>query len=363
LSLAQLAQAGENAREGDCGQGAMARVMTTRGLGPVALAASLLGGYVASVLFSFFMSRLGGHDATLWTANGFLAGALILLQGRWRIGVAALCLASKAAISLAIGDHPARALLNPVINLLEAGLAAWLAVTFCGATSRRLSLRNLTLLLVGAIAPAALFGGVLGAVSNALSQGQPLIEGWLGWAVSGGLGLVIVLPALLLVTKVRQYRDFDRSSLEVAALLVALSGLTGAVFYQDDLPLQFIIFPTLTLVAFRLGPPGAAVGGFLVAIISLPLVMTGHGPAMLSPVLDPASRIQLTEVVVAAAVFTGVVSAAALADQLRLKRLMIARDRAARAARVRAREAERLAAEALETAALSARRAGVHRLA
>ena len=95
--------------------------------------------------------------------------------------------------------------------------------------------------------------------------------------------MAIVVPTLLLVAREAQYKEFRRTPLEVVGLLAGVSGLTGAVFYQSEAPLQFTVFPAMTLIAFRLGPPGAAVAGFLVAMISLPLVMLGHGPAVLSP--------------------------------------------------------------------------------
>ena len=95
--------------------------------------------------------------------TGFLAGALILLTGRWRTVAVALCLLFQFATSLAIGDGLARSILQPPVNLLEASLAAWLAVRFCGAHTRRLSLRKLSLLMIAAIAPAAaMVGGLAG---------------------------------------------------------------------------------------------------------------------------------------------------------------------------------------------------------
>jgi integral membrane sensor domain MASE1 len=157
--------------------------------------------------------------------------------------------------------------------------------------------------------------------------------------------MVMVLPIVLLAPRAGQYKEFQRAPLEVAALLAALGGLTAAIFLQRDLPLQFLIFPALTLVAVRLGPAGAAVAGFVVAMVCLPLVMLGDGPSAFSLALDKASRIRLTELVVVAALLTALVTAGAVAEEARLRRLMIGRDRAARAARIRARQAERLAAE------------------
>jgi integral membrane sensor domain MASE1 len=325
-----------------------------------AVATALVAGYGASVLFSFMMSRLGGQTASIWTANGFLAASLILLGGRWRVGAVSACLLFQSIASLALGDGVARAVLHPLVNLAEAGLAAWLAVRFCGAGARRLSLRELSLLILAAIVPAAIVGGVAGAGVSFVLRGQDFIDGWLSWAIPGGLGMAIVLPALLLVAREGQYKDFRRSPMEIGGLIGGACGLTAAIYFQTELPLQFAIFPALTLIAFRLGPPGAAITGFLVGMICLSLVMLGHGPTMLATTLDHLGRVRLTEVMVASALFTTLAVASVVDGQARIRRLLVARDRAARTARRRAREAERMVGEVMQRRRSEPTRKGAH---
>jgi len=326
----------------------------------VILPTALVAGYAGSALYSVLLSRMGGQTSSIWTATGFLAGMLILLSGRWRIAAVGLCLAFQAAISLAVGDGPGRALFNPPVNLFEAAVAAWLGVAYCGAGARRLSLRKLALLLLGAIAPAAMLGAVVGAGVNFVLRGQAFLDGWLAWAIPGGLGMAIVTPGLLLVARESQYKEFRRTGIETMGLLGGVCGVTAAAFFQNELPLQFVIFPALTLVAFRLGPPGAAIAGFFVAVICLSLVVLGHGPTMLATALDQVGRVRLTQAVVAAALCTTLATAALVADQSRLRNLLIGRDRAMRAARIRARAAERAAFEATQPRRASPARNGAH---
>jgi integral membrane sensor domain MASE1 len=304
------------------------------------LAVALAAGYAASVLLSIFVSRAGGPAASLWTATGFLAGAFVLLPRRWRIGVAASCVFAQGAIALVAGDGVARAALYPLVNLLEAGLAGWLAIRFCGVRARRLSLRELALLPIAAIAPAVAIAASVGALIDLALRGQPLLEGWLAWAIQGGLGMLIVLPAVLLASRIGQYREFDRSGPETAAILAAMGALVAGVFLQNDLPLQFAIFPALTLIAVRLGPAGASAACLLTAMIALPLTMLVEGPAAPAHGLDGVSRVRLTELIALAALISTLVTAVAVGDQARLRQLMLGRDRAARAARLRARRAE-----------------------
>ncbi|HEY1425232.1 MAG TPA: MASE1 domain-containing protein [Caulobacteraceae bacterium] len=328
-------------------QGDKAHVRQSR----AGLAAVLVAGYAASVILSVLVSRDAGGAASLWTANGFLAAAFILLPRAWRFGVAGVCVAAQAATGLAVGDGPARAALYPLVNLAEAGLTGWLAIRFCDVRARRLSLRELTLLPIVAIAPAAAAAGVLGGAISLLLAGEPPLEAWLAWTIPGALGMAIVLPAILLAVRTGQYKEFARPPLESAAILAALGVLVAVVYLQRELPLQFTLFPALTIIAARLGPPGAAAAALLTATIALPLTLLGHGPAALAPHLDIAGRVRLTELVVAAAMITTLVTAVAVGEQTRLRRLMLGRDRAARAARLRARRAERAAAEAAEARA------------
>jgi integral membrane sensor domain MASE1 len=162
--------------------------------------------------------------------------------------------------------------------------------------------------------------------------------------------MAIVLPALLLAARTGQYKEFDRSPLEAAAILGGLGALVVGVFLERDLPLQFAIFPALTVIAVRLGPPGAAAAGLLTALVALPLTLLGHG----APALDTVGRVRLTELIIATALFTTLVTAIAIGEQTRLRQLMLGRDRAARAARERARRAESAAAQAHVRAAEAA---------
>jgi integral membrane sensor domain MASE1 len=163
--------------------------------------------------------------------------------------------------------------------------------------------------------------------------------------------MAIVLPAVLLAVRAGQYKEFARSPLETAAILVGLAALVAGVFLERELPLQFAIFPALTVVAVRLGPPGAAAAGLLTALIALPLTMLKQSPAALSAGLDWLGRVRLAELVIAAALISTLVTAVAVGEQTRLRQLMLGRDRAARAARLRARRAESAAAEAQGKAA------------
>jgi integral membrane sensor domain MASE1 len=335
----------------------MASDATVR-VGRMILVGSLVGGYAASVVLGILLDHAVGQSATLWTADGFLAAVMILLPGAPRVAAAVACLGCQALIEFAAGDGAARATLFPLVDLFEAALAAWLALRFCGAGARRLSLRRLTLLILGAIVPAAMAAGVAGAGLSLILGARDWLAAWTEWAIPGALGMGIVLPALLLIVRAGQYPEFQRSPLEVAALFAGLLGLSATVFIDRQMPLTFLMFPACALIAIRLGPPGAAVAGFVVAMVAMPMVMLGFGPPGLAG-LGKAARLELAEAYAASVLFASLTAAAPMADQMRLRRLVLGRDKALRAARARARLAETRAAEAQASQASAPRRKGV----
>jgi len=279
----------------------------------------------------------------LWTATGFLAGGLILLPPAWSPAFMAACVVAQFVVGMLLGEDAVLSLIFSAANLVVGGATAFLALRLCGVRARRLSLARLTRLLVFAIVPSTVGGALIaGAVGAAMYQ-RDFVTVWRDWMMAGGLGLAIVLPAVLLAARFAQYREFRRSWVETVGLGVSLVAMTFGIFYQTRLPLLFALTPMVTLIAFRLGPPGAAVAAFLIGSIALPLTVMGRGPTVMADGLDIADRVHLAQAFVVVCLFTGVATAGALADQVRLRRLLIWRDRAARSARARAQEAERFA--------------------
>jgi len=316
----------------------------TWGLVSRALPAAVL---VASCWGAASLDLAAGGALSL--ASGFLAAILILLEGPSRWIAAGVALLGQTALAFLNGAGLAGALAGDLRSLAVATVAALLALRFCGARRRRLSLRVLGLIVVAAIVPAGVIAGAGDAVMKGAAAGSSFLDPWATSAFRDGLGLAVVLPAALLLAKSPRYGDFRRSMIEAAALLAALGGLTLAIFFAPGASRFFLIFPAVTFVALRLGPRGAALGAFLVAAIAILGALMGHGPAALDPRLGLAGRLGLTLIFAAAVHFTALTAGGAQADRTRLWRLLTARDRAARAAAARARKAEsELAEMALE---------------
>jgi hypothetical protein len=331
---------------------------TTKSYASAALAAALWLAFTASTAFSISVGHRASVGGALWSATGFLAAGLIMLQGPWRLMFAAACAAAMVAVGLGFGESLAETLLFAAASLAVGLMAALLALRFCGVRARRLGLMRLVRLVVFAVIPATACGAFLAGAASTLLFGRGFVGVWESWMLAGGLELAVVLPAVLLAARFAQYREFHRSLFETAGLAVGLALLTAAVFYQSQFPLLFVLYPMVTLIAFRLGPPGAALAALLIGAIALPLTLLDMGPAAIAPGLGAADRLNLIQAFVLVCLYTGVATAGALADQSRLRRLLFWRDRAARVARARAHQAERRAQPVPHAAPVVRRRAG-----
>lgn len=306
---------------------------------PLARAAAFTLGFALLAAAALYWTRRDAAMAAFWPANGLLAAACILLPANLRWGTLAVALVLNAAIALALGYSPGSSILFATANGLEAGLAAVLALRFCGVKARRIGLRRLVQLLVIAVAPAAFASTVFVCMVGGIAFDLPADPFWRVWFATEALGMALTLPAILLISRAAAYPEFRRGALEAAALYAGLAVLTAGVFAQSSLPLLFVPFPAMVLIAFRLGPAGAALAGLQVVAISVPMTVAAHGPTMLSSTINFTARVHLTEGFAGALLFTGLAVAGAVADQSRLHRRLIARERALRAARQRARPA------------------------
>lgn len=300
-------------------------------------AAAFTIGYGLLAAAALYWTRRDAAMAAFWPANGFLAAACILLPPNYRwatLGAAALL---NAIIACALGYSAGSSILFATANAMEAGLAAVLALRYCGVKARRLGLRRLVQLLVIAILPAAFASTVFVCLMGSFAFHTPPEPFWRAWFLTEVLGMAITLPAVLLIARAPSYPEFRRTWTEAGALLAGLAMLTFGVFAETGLPLMFLPFPAMVLIAFRLGPAGAAGAGLVVVAIATPLTVLGHGPAMLSRAIDFAARVHLVEGFAGAMLFTGLAVGGAVADQARLARRLLTREQALRAARQRAR--------------------------
>jgi PAS domain S-box-containing protein len=107
--------------------------------------------------------------------------------------------------------------------------------------------------------------------------------------------------------------------LETIVLLALVTATAVIVFWQNDYPITFLLFPALLLVMFRLGTSGSAAAVFLVSIPAIYCTLNGRGPFTLarSGTLFAMVAVMYGFIVVMVSMVYAV--AAALAGQRRLE--------------------------------------------
>jgi len=302
---------------------------------------------LASQAFSDFLTRNALGIATLWPTNALLAGGLLVLNPRRRVVLIVIAAVSHLAIDLMVGDSLGRAILYTLVDVGEALLVWWVVRRFFGPPRVR-TMRQLALLTT-LTAPVILAMATLAATVLALTYGLPFVTVLTDWFVCGVLGMAIVLPAVLVLLDSEHRRAFHRPLLEQLGLALLAAALSALVFHRKGLPVPFMLFPVALLTAFRLGPRGAAQTSLIVACVAIPLTVHGLWNSQIQTDWSQAHQNRLVQVFVGVLFVTSLAAGLALAQQVRLRRLLMRREQLTRAARARALAANEAKTEFLAT--------------
>jgi diguanylate cyclase (GGDEF)-like protein len=131
-------------------------------------------------------------------------------------------------------------------------------------------------------------------------------------AIMAPLVFILLQPGFFDILQPKRLAD-------TIALLMVPAIASILVFTHDQDPLIFFIFPALLLVVFRLGFPGAVLSVFVIALFSISLTVTGHGPLMLIRDAHMLHRIVVVQIFLAVSLFTAFPVAALLEDRKALE--------------------------------------------
>ena len=308
---------------------------------------SLAVAIVASFAFSDFLTRTPLGIATFWPANALLAVGLMVLNPPRRIALVGVSIVFHLMIDFLVGDHVGKALLYTSVDILQA-FAVWLvAKRFWGGTPRVRTMRQLALLAALAV-PITFASALICASFLALGYGMPFLDSLWEWFMCGALGMAVVLPAVLVLIDAEHRRSFHRSLIERITLLASVALLTVACFHPEGIGTPFMIYPLAMLASFRLGARGAAQVSLIVACVAVPFMVQGTQSAFQLE-WGAADETRLIQVFVTLLFGTSLAAGLALAQQERLKRLLLRREQLTRAARGRAMAATEAKTEFLAT--------------
>jgi PAS domain S-box-containing protein len=302
-------------------------------------------------LISIIFTRDVGRIAAVWPANAIVLAALLRTRSGLWPAILVSGLVGNIVANGSQGDPSLTALVLAGSNTLEILLSAWVLRRAIGDAIDLSRQRHLLIFLASAgfLAPLISAIGVgLFLPPYGLSPLNDIVQ----WYAPDALGLVMVTPALLVLTP-SSFKDMLRGVREgrgaVSVVVLAL-GLT-VVFGQTRYPILFLIPPALILVAFELDQAGAALALIATAVVAVILTLTGHGPASL--IHGPLSeRLAILQLFLATMTLAVLPVAAALARRRRLEeaqRLSLIDVEAARAATA---EAHRVATMAQQIAGI-----------
>ncbi|MEA3391211.1 sensor domain-containing diguanylate cyclase [Sphingobium sp. CCH11-B1] len=246
----------------------------------------LIGGvYFIAASAALMVSRFEGGLAFIWAANALLMAELLTSRTEhWLRAVIACAIASAAATTL-FGMGPLAAVPMAAINMIEALIVATLCRLFVPDNRVTGSIRPLLVFILALCGVADVVTGLLAATVASQLTPVPFGPSFLQWYTGHALGGLTFTPILMMLLQgdLRRWlrQQSPRATVE-AALLLALFALACVhVFYVARYPMLFAPLLPLVLIAFRVGPLGAAASVIILAIIGGVATLSGVGPLTL----------------------------------------------------------------------------------
>lgn len=259
-------------------------------------------GFFLLALASLAVSRYPGNVAMLWLANGFGLGILLHQRPGDAPWLLAGMLAAGVAANAAIGDSPAVALALALGNVAGIAFSAWLVGAMTsGATLSRpgpLARFALTLGAAGTLGPA--IGATIGAFAISPAERSGFVSVWWTWWTADSMGVVMLLPLMVSITRERVADTLRRARLPRFAALLTLSLAIGAVaLFKSNEPFVVMALP-LVLAALLTNPFATALLTLLTtcAAVSLGLVTASLGLGPHEPVLQQSVQLSTALIMV-----------------------------------------------------------------
>ncbi len=238
--------------------------------------------YFLAVRIAVSIPHDAGRLAPIWLASAVGLTALLRSPLRlWPATIAACIAANFAASMLSSVNHPAAALCLALGNGLEYSVTALVLRRLLGRWIGMDQRRQFAALAIVANLTGLLSGGFVSLALWLLHGDNPVVS-MRTWGLAHPLGLLLLTPCFLVLTRSRAYLKERPFTLRAGLSLLLLVGCVLGVFAQNRAPLLFLIPPALLVVTFEFGVFGAAVGVLLTAVIAVVATVLHHGPVSLT---------------------------------------------------------------------------------
>ncbi|RZT42941.1 diguanylate cyclase [Cupriavidus agavae] len=241
---------------------------------PLLLAA---GGYFLLALAGLWLARVPGHAAAVWMANAFGLGLLLHRPSREAPALVSAMFAGNLAADLLSGHPAGAALMLAGANLLELVATAAVLRRIVGhpvlARSGQLATFALTLGVASTVGPA--LSGLMGAWIISATFGTPFPKVWWNWWNAGAIGMVLLLPLMVSISRERVRAAFQRAMLaRLAGMLALCIGMGAGAIQAGHDPFVVMSLP-LVIVALASNPFATALLTLLSAIAAEAISLAG----------------------------------------------------------------------------------------
>jgi diguanylate cyclase (GGDEF)-like protein/PAS domain S-box-containing protein len=239
-----------------------------------------LSGCFLSVLLSVVVIGLFGRDSSgnnvIWLPNGLILAYLLIVPKWRRTRYVVAAFAGLTVGSVLIHETWRTNLLFNVLNIVEVGASALLLRKRSTDLPRFTEPGYLARFMIFGVFGGPFLAGILMAFWSMIAWRSAPIPVLLRWLGTDCVGIAVTAPVSVAIfqNSIRIAPKRPRQWLCVLALI----GVTIAVFGQSNIPLLFIIFPFILLVQLELDLGWAALGTILVALLGASFTARGFGP-------------------------------------------------------------------------------------
>ncbi len=242
----------------------------------------------AAVLFaaswvSIRIAQQVGGFAAIWLTNGLLLAALFRAPTRHWTTLALVAFVTSVLADTLTGRGVATGFAFSSADLVEVLMIAVPMRRF-GLDQDIRDLRSLVAFLALAFGPAMVASAVLAASYLKIAQSAPFLGSAAGWYMADGLGLIQVVPAALLVRRTDIAVIFKRDQLLPALASIGVLAFVYVIMIKwPTVPLGFLLFPCVLVIAFQQSYAGVAFGLMLITSVIVTNLFHGHGYLAMAP--------------------------------------------------------------------------------
>ncbi|HYU64087.1 MAG TPA: MASE1 domain-containing protein [Verrucomicrobiae bacterium] len=255
--------------------------------------------YFISAELGLQLALVHGQVTPVWPPTGIALVAVLVFGPRiWpAIAVAAL------AVNLPIGPNPLGAACIALGNTLAPLTAAMLMKQAGFQLELNRLVDAVALILLGALtgmAVSATVGSLVLVVSGAVPVSS-FAQTWAVWWTGDAMGVLLVAPFLLSFRPKSGKVPLQLAErVELAALLGAVALVTFFVF-QNQLRLEYLVFPLIMLAALRFRLRGSAPAALIASGVAVWAAVSSTGPFAEETLLEKMVTLQVFNVFVALA--------------------------------------------------------------